>query len=88
MAKDSKSTFPGSLRDHKDAVQAETKDVGAKIEGAFQKLAKKLTERAEKAKSKMDETKKPERRAVLLRRFELYSDAATHLREHLSNKDC
>jgi ribosome-associated translation inhibitor RaiA len=87
MTKDSKSTFPGSLRDHKDAVQAETKDISAKIDNAFQKLAKKLSERADKAKAKMDETKKPERRAVLLRRFELYSDAATHLREHLPKRE-
>lgn len=87
MAKDSKSTFPGPLRDHKDAVQAETQDISAKIESAFEKLAKKLSERAAKAKAKMDETKKPERRAVLLRRFELYSDAATHLKEHLPERE-
>jgi hypothetical protein len=31
----------------------------------------------------MDKTRKPEKRAILLRRFELYSDAATHLKEHL-----
>lgn len=65
-------------------MQAKTKDISAKIESAFQKLAKKLGERADKAK--MDERKKPEKRAVLLRRFELYSDAVTHLRENLPKR--
>lgn len=79
MAKDKKSTFPGSVRDHKDATKAEAEKVSAKIDEAFQKLAKKMRERADKAKSKMDETRKSEKRAVLLRRFELYADAANEL---------
>ncbi len=54
MAKDKKSTFPGSLRDHKDAAKAEAEKVSAKIDEAFQKLAKKMRERADKAKAKMD----------------------------------
>jgi hypothetical protein len=87
MAKDQKSTFPGALRDHKDAAKAEAEKVGAKIDHAFQKLAKKMRERADKAKSKMEETRKPEKRAVLLRRFELYGDAATHLEERLVRQD-
>lgn len=86
MAKDKKSTFPGSLRDHKDAAQAEAEKVSAKIDEAFGKLAKKMRERADKAKSKMDETRKPEKRAVLLRRFELYADAANHLEERLPER--
>ncbi|WCS28861.1 hypothetical protein LOK46_32640 (plasmid) [Methylobacterium sp. NMS14P] len=87
MAKDKKSTFPGSLRDHKDAAKAEAEKVSAKIEEAFQKLAKKMRERADKAKAKMEDTRKPEKRAVLLRRFELYADAATHLEERLPQRD-
>ncbi len=46
-----------------------------------------MRERADKAKSKMEETRKPEKRAILLRRFELYADAATHLEERLQHLD-
>jgi hypothetical protein len=87
MTKDKKSTFPGSMLEHKDAANAEADKVSAKIDGAFQKLAKKMRERADKAKAKMDGTRKSEKRAVLLRRFELYEDAATHLEERLPQRD-
>lgn len=87
MAKGEKSTFPGSLRDHRDAVKAEAEEVSTKINEALGKLAKKMRERADKAKAKMEGTRKPEKRAVLLRRFELYSDAATHLEERLPRHD-
>jgi hypothetical protein len=87
MAKDRQSTFPGSMRDHQDAVKAEAEKVGTKIDEAFRKLAKKMRERANNAKGKMDETRKPEKRAVLMRRFELYADAATHLEERLPKRD-
>lgn len=87
MAKDEKTTFPGSMRDHQDAVKAEAEQVGIKIDEAFGKLAKKMRERADKAKTKMDDTRKPEKRATLLRRFELYADAATYLEERLSQND-
>lgn len=87
MAKDKKSTFPGPLRDHKDAAKAEAEKVSAKIDEAFLKLAKKMRERADKAKAKVDSARKPEKRAVLLRRFELYADAATHLEERLPRRD-
>ena len=83
MAKDKTSAFPGSIREQKNAANDEAEKVSAKIQEAFGKLAKKMRERAEKAKSKMDETQKPEKRAVLMRRFELYADAATHLEERL-----
>ena len=86
MAKGEKSTFPGSMRDRQEVVQAEAEKVSTKIDEAFGKLAKKMRERANKAKSKMDGTRKPEKRAVLLRRFELYSDAATHLEELLPQR--
>lgn len=87
MTKDNKSTFPGSIRDHQDAVKAEAEKIHTKIDEAFGKLAKKMRERAEKAKAKMEGTRKPEKRAILLRRFELYADAATHLGERLSQRD-
>ena len=83
MTQEKKSTFPGSIREHQDAVRSEAEKVGTKIDEAFQKLAKKMRERADKAKGKMDGTRKPEKRAILLRRFELYADAATHLEERL-----
>ena len=86
MTKDKKSTFPGSMRDHQDAVKAEAEKVSAKIDLAFGKLAKKMRERGDKAKGKMDGTRKPEKRAVLLRRFELYADAANHLEERLPQR--
>lgn len=82
-AKDTKSTFPGSLRDNKDAANTEGDKVSAKIDEAFKKLAKKMRDHADKAKAKIDGTKKPEKRAALLRRFELYADAAAHLEERL-----
>lgn len=87
MAQNNKSTFPGSMRDHQDAVKAEAEEISAEIDKAFGKLAKKMRERADKAKGKMDGARKPEKRAVLLRRFELYSDAATHLEERLPQRD-
>ena len=87
MADDKTSVFPGSLREHEDAVKAEAEAVGTKIDAAFRKLATKMRERADKAKSKMDGTRKPGKRAVLLRRFELYADAATHLEQRLPQRD-
>lgn len=39
MSKNEKSTFPGSLRDHQDAVKAEGEKVSTKIDLAFGKLA-------------------------------------------------
>lgn len=87
MAKDEKSSFPGPMRDHQDAVKAEAEKVGSKIDEAFGKLAKKMREHADKAKAKMEGTRKPEKRAVSLRRFELYADAATYLEERLPRRD-
>ena len=87
MAKDNKSTFPGSMRDHQDAVKAEAEEISAKIDKAFGKLAKKMREHADKAKEKMDGARKPEKRAILLRRFELYADTATHLEQRLPPRD-
>ncbi len=86
MAKDAKSTFPTLMQAHRDAAKAEGDKISAKIDAAFEKLAKKMRDRADKAKAKIDGTKKPEKRAVLLRRFELYADAATHLEERLVHR--
>jgi hypothetical protein len=86
MAKDAKSTFPTLMQAHRDAAKAEGDKISAKIDAAFEKLAKKMRDRADKAKAKIDGTKKPEKRAVLLRRFELYADAATHLEERLAHR--
>lgn len=87
MTKDGKSTFPGSIRDHQEAVKAEAEKASAKIDEAFGKLSKKMRERAEKAKAKIEATRKPEKRAILLRRFELYADAASHLENRLPQRD-
>ncbi|WP_246689755.1 hypothetical protein [Methylobacterium sp. WL116] len=87
VAKDKKSAFPGSIRNQKNAADAEAEKVSAKIQEAFGKLANKMRQRAEKAKSKMDETQKPEKRAGLTRRFELYADAATYLEERIPPSD-
>lgn len=86
MAKDMKSKFPGSLREQKDAAKSEADKVKAKIDEAFEKLAKKMHGHADKAKARIDYTKNPQKRAVLLRRFELYADAATYLEERFSHR--
>ncbi|WP_267427798.1 hypothetical protein [Methylobacterium sp. GC_Met_2] len=67
--------------DHSEILKREADDITGKIDEKFDKLAKKLREKAEKAKEKLNDTKKDANRAVLLRRFELYSDAANHLEE-------
>lgn len=85
-SKDTKSTFPKAAVGEADAAKAEADKVNAKIDEAFEKLAKKMRGHADKAKSKIDGTKKPEKRAVLLRRFELYAEAAAHLEKRLSHR--
>jgi len=87
VAKDTKSTFPSLVQGGTDAAKAEGNEVSAKIDKAFEKLAKKMRHHADKAKAKIEGTKKPEKRAVLLRRFELYADAATHLEERLAHRE-
>lgn len=86
MAKDNKSAFPKAVISNSGTANAEAEKVNAKIERAFENLAKKMRHHADKAKVKIDEAKKPDKRAVLLRRFELYADAATHLEERLSHR--
>jgi len=81
VAKDGKSTFPALVQGGQSAADAEGGKINAKIDAAFEKLARKMRNHADKAK--VDGTKKPERRAALLRRFELYADAATYLEERL-----
>lgn len=84
--KDNKSTFPKAEVGSSDPAKAEADKVNSKIDEAFEKLAKKMRGHADKAKAKIDGTKKPEKRAVLLRRFELYADAANHLEERLAHR--
>jgi hypothetical protein len=86
-SKDTESTFPKAVVGRSDAAIAEADKVNGKIDEAFKKLAKKMRHHADKAKAQINGTKKPEKRAVLLRRFELYADAATHLEERLAHRD-
>ncbi len=83
MAKDAKSTFPTLMQAHRDAAKAEGDKISAKIDAAFEKLAKKMRARADKAHGKLDAATPAEKRAVLLRRYELYADAAAYLEERL-----
>ncbi|MGU3667220.1 hypothetical protein ACLBX9_23790 [Methylobacterium sp. A49B] len=87
VTKDAKSAFPKLVRGKTDAAKDEGEKVNAKIEAAFEKMAKKMRDRADKAKGKLDGVTKADKRAVLLRRFELYADAATYLEERLLHGD-
>jgi hypothetical protein len=64
-----------------ETLKKETDKVTNKIDESFDKLAKKLRNKADKAKEKLSGTSKEAARAILLRRFELYADAANHLEE-------
>ncbi len=72
--------------EYDEALKSEAEKVTGKIDDAFEKLANKLRGKAEKAKSKVDTTKHAAKRAVLLRRFELYADAANHLEDRLAHQ--
>lgn len=87
MTKNAKSTLPKLGRGKMDAARDEGEKVNAKIEAAFQKLARKMRDRADRAKGKLDGVTKADKRAVLLRRFELYADAATYLEERLLHRE-
>ena len=87
MTKDAKSPLPKLVRGKVDAAKDEGEKVNHKIEAAFEKLAKKMRDRADKAKGKLDGVTKADKRAVLLRRFELYADAATYLEERLLQRE-
>lgn len=63
-----------------DELKRETDKVTSKIDAAIEKLAIKYRDKSEEAKAKLADTKGKAKRAVLLRRFELYGDAA-HLLE-------
>lgn len=69
-----------------DAGKSEADKINAKIDKAFEKLAKKMRGHADKAKGKIDGDTKPDKRAKLLRRFELYADAANHLEDRLAHR--
>lgn len=87
MTRDAKSPLPKLVRGKVDAANDEGEKINAKIEAAFEKLAKKMRDRADKAKGKLDDVTKADKRAVLLRRFELYADAATYLEERLLQRE-
>jgi hypothetical protein len=72
--------------DNTEALKAETDEITGKIDALFDKLANKLRAKAEKAKAKVDTTKSAAKRAVLLRRFELYADAASHLEDRMIHR--
>lgn len=71
--------------DHSSALKQEADKVSGKIDEAFQKLAKKLRAKADHAKGKVDTTQNKTKRAIQLRRFELYADAANHLEDRLAH---
>lgn len=87
MTRDAKSILPKRVRGETDAAKDEGAKVNAKIDQAFEKLARKMRGRADKAKEKLDGVTKAGKRAVLLRRFELYADAATYLEERLLHRE-
>ena len=86
MTKDAKSPLPKLVRGQVEAANDEGEKINAKIEAAFEKLAKKMRDLADRAKGKLDGVTKADKRAVLLRRFELYADAATYLEERLLHR--
>jgi hypothetical protein len=81
MAGDARKTPPRFARGGPDPARAEGEKVGARIDAAFEKLAGKLRARADKARGKLDAVTQADDRIVLLRRYELYADAATYLEE-------
>ena len=86
MAGEATRSAPKRRRDDPDPARAEGEKVGARIDAAFEKLAGKLRARADKAHAKLDAATKPDERAVLLRRYELYADAAAYLEERLVDR--
>lgn len=87
MAGEAKRAAPKRRRDDPDAARAEGEKVGARIDAAFENLAGKLRARADRARAKLDAATKAEKRAVLLRRYELYADAAAYLEERLVDRE-
>ncbi|APT33590.1 hypothetical protein MCBMB27_04299 [Methylobacterium phyllosphaerae] len=83
MAGEATKPPPGRAPDDLDPARAEGEKVGARIDAAFEKLARKMRARADKAHGKLDAATPAEKRAVLLRRYELYADAAAYLEERL-----
>lgn len=72
--------------DHSSALKQETDKVSGKIDEVFKKLAKKLRAKADHAKGKVDTTQDKTKRAIQLRRCELYADAAKHLEDRLAHR--
>ncbi|MEE7451199.1 hypothetical protein MRF4_27370 [Methylobacterium radiotolerans] len=86
MAGEATRSSPERRRDDPDPARAEGEKVGARIDAAFGKLARKLRARADRARAKLDAAGKADRRAMLLRRYELYADAAAYLEERLVDR--
>ncbi|MEE7505342.1 hypothetical protein ACLBXO_07595 [Methylobacterium sp. C33D] len=86
MAGEATRATPQRRRDDPDPARAEGEKVGARIDAAFEKLAGKLRARADKAQAKLDAATKADRRAVLMRRYELYADAAAYLEERFVDR--
>ncbi|WP_246692852.1 hypothetical protein [Methylobacterium sp. WL64] len=77
-------TTKPETKDYSEIMKEESDKITSKIDESFGKLANKLRGKADKAKEKLGRTKKEAKRSVLLRRFELYADAAQHLEDHLA----
>ncbi|SDA09840.1 hypothetical protein SAMN02799622_00291 [Methylobacterium sp. UNC378MF] len=86
MAGQATRIAPKRPRDEPDPARAEGEKAGARIDAAFEKLARKMRARADKAHGKLAAVTEPGKRAVLLRRYELYADAAAYLEERLVHR--
>lgn len=72
--------------DQTEVLKQETDRVSGKIDAAFDKLATRFRAKADHAKAKIEGTKNKNKRAIQLRRFELYADAANHLEDRLAHR--
>ena len=64
-------------------LKQETADISAKIATSYEKLAGKFRQKAQRAAEKARDAKGGEKEILHRRRFDLYSDAATDLRDRL-----
>ncbi len=73
----------------RDAAKDQSREIariGARIDKAFGKLAKKMRRRAEKAKAAMVESQDRSKSVVLQRRFEMYTNAAHDIDQLLNEQ--
>lgn len=64
-------------------LKQETADISAKIAASYEKLAGKFQQKALRAAEKARDAKGEEKQILHRRRFDLYSDAATDLKDRL-----